>query len=149
MALRMLSWASRLHEVGISIAHSAYHKHGAYILTFADMPGFSKKDQARLALLVFGHRGKVDKISALPVGDPTWRLIFSLRLAVLLHRPRDGEALPAFRIKASGEGFAVDLPHDWLESRPLTEVALNDEIVAWQRIGLNLRVKRRSSLRET
>ena len=144
-----LSWASRLHEVGISIAHSAYHKHGAYILTFADMPGFSKKDQARLALLVFGHRGKVDKISALPVGDPTWRLIFSLRLAVLLHRPRDGEALPAFRIKASGEGFAVDLPHDWLESRPLTEVALNDEIVAWQRIGLNLRVKRRSSLRET
>lgn len=143
-----LSWASRLHEVGISIAHSAYHKHGAYILTFADMPGFSKKDQARLALLVFGHRGKVDKISALPAGDPTWRLIFSLRLSVLLHRPRDGEALPAFRIKATADGFSVDLPHDWLEKRPLTEVALNDEIVAWQRIGLNLRVKRRSSLRE-
>lgn len=27
-----------LHEVGISIAHHAYHKHGAYILGLADMP---------------------------------------------------------------------------------------------------------------
>ena len=41
--LLILSWAARLHEVGISVAHSGYHKHSAYILGNADMPGFSRK----------------------------------------------------------------------------------------------------------
>jgi exopolyphosphatase/pppGpp-phosphohydrolase len=47
-----------------------FHKHGAYILGHADMPGFSKRDQARLALLVLGQRGKLQKLAAMPAGDP-------------------------------------------------------------------------------
>ena len=50
-ALHMLGWTAKLHEIGISVAHSGYHKHTAYILANADMPGFSKKEQARLSLL--------------------------------------------------------------------------------------------------
>jgi exopolyphosphatase/guanosine-5'-triphosphate,3'-diphosphate pyrophosphatase len=74
---QFLRWASQLHEIGISVAHSSYHKHGAYILTYADMPGFSKKDQARLAFLVLGHRGKLEKVAALPSDDPAWRALFA------------------------------------------------------------------------
>ncbi|MGO9599940.1 MAG: exopolyphosphatase, partial [Isosphaeraceae bacterium] len=36
--LHLLSWAARLHEIGLSVAYSGYHKHSAYILTHADMP---------------------------------------------------------------------------------------------------------------
>ena len=39
--LDFLDWAARLHEIGMSIAQGAYHKHSAYILANADMPGFS------------------------------------------------------------------------------------------------------------
>jgi len=42
-----LMWAARLHEIGIGIAHSGFHKHGAYILENADMPGFSRREQGR------------------------------------------------------------------------------------------------------
>lgn len=35
-----LGWAAALHEIGLSISHSAYHKHSAYIASNADMPGF-------------------------------------------------------------------------------------------------------------
>ena len=49
--LHFLSWAARLHEVGISVAHSGYHKHSAYILGNADMPGFSRMEQKRLSCL--------------------------------------------------------------------------------------------------
>ena len=35
-----LGWAAALHEIGLSISHSAYHKHSAYIASHADMPGF-------------------------------------------------------------------------------------------------------------
>ena len=41
-ARRLLIWAARLHEVGITIAHAGYHIHSAYILGNADMPGFLK-----------------------------------------------------------------------------------------------------------
>ena len=38
---RKLNWAAQLHEVGVAISHSDYHKHGAYILDNADAPGFA------------------------------------------------------------------------------------------------------------
>ena len=36
-----LRWAALVHEIGTDIAYTAYHKHSAYILGQADMPGFS------------------------------------------------------------------------------------------------------------
>ncbi|MDH5343142.1 MAG: exopolyphosphatase, partial [Betaproteobacteria bacterium] len=47
--LQCLGWAARLHEIGIPVAYSGYHKHSAYILSNADMPGFSREEQERLA----------------------------------------------------------------------------------------------------
>ena len=143
--VQFLSWACRVHEIGISVAHNAYHKHGAYILTYADMPGFSKKDQARLALLVLGHRGKLEKLCALPTGDSTWNLVFCLRLAVLLHRTRDDRALPAWRVRPVGNGFALDLPADWLAENPWTAAALNEEAAIWKQIGRSYTLKPRST----
>lgn len=145
---QFLNWAAKLHEIGISVAHNGYHKHGAYILTFADMPGFSKKDQARLALLVFGHRGKLEKITALPIGDPHWKLLCALRLATLFHRSRDGVSLPPFRLRAPADGFLLELQNDWLAKHPLTAVALSEETAAWQRVGQVLSVKHRNLERD-
>jgi len=133
--IQYLSWACRLHEIGISVAHNAYHKHGAYILTYADMPGFSKKDQARLALLVLGHRGKLEKLAEVPAADGIWRLIFCLRLAVALHRTRDDRQLPAWRVSATERGFALVLPGKWLAKNPWTAAALAEEALIWKQIG--------------
>jgi len=137
-----LRWAAKLHEIGISIAHNGYHKHGAYILTFADMPGFSKKDQGRLALLVLGHRGKLDKVAALPRGDVNWLLILSLRLAVLFHRSRSDQGRPPYRIAMGDKGVSLELPAEWLAANPLTAAAFADESQAWHRVGLDFRLKR-------
>ena len=149
---QFLSWAVRLHEIGISVAHSAYHKHGAYILTYADMPGFSRRDQARLAMLVLAHRGTLDKLRAMaaPQGcflagavDSIWRLIFSLRLAVLLHRARDDRELPKWRARATSGGFSLELAGEWLDENPWTAAALGEEGAAWKVLGLDYVVKSR------
>jgi len=139
--IQFLTWATRLHEIGISVAHNAYHKHGAYILTYADMPGFSKKDQARLAMLVLGHRGKLEKLGALPAVDSAWLLVFCLRLAVLLHRTRDDRALPAWRVGLSGSGFVLELPAEWLAENPWTAAALREEAAIWKQVGRDYQVK--------
>src|SRR6185437_16542560 len=58
-AALLLRWASRLHEIGLDVSHSGYHRHGAYLLENADMPGFSREEQRLLARMVGGHRRKL------------------------------------------------------------------------------------------
>lgn len=146
-ARRFLRWAAALHEIGISVAHGGYHKHGAYILGSADMPGFSNKDQARLARIVLGQRGKLEKLDMLPKGDALWNLVFCLRLAVLLRRSRDDRQLPEIRVRPlgskAGEGYEIELSDTWPETNPLSTAALSDESAAWQRIGADFRIKYR------
>ncbi|MFZ3175299.1 MAG: exopolyphosphatase, partial [Thiobacillus sp.] len=65
---RFLDWAARLHEIGLSVSHGGYHRHAGYILENADMPGFSRTDQARLALLARAQRGALTKLPAFASG---------------------------------------------------------------------------------
>ncbi|MEF8768683.1 MAG: Ppx/GppA phosphatase family protein [Candidatus Accumulibacter phosphatis] len=139
--VHFLRWAISLHEVGVSVAHSESHKHGAYILGHADMPGFSKRDQARLALLVLGQRGKLQKLASMPAGDPNWRLVFCLRLAVLLHRARDDHPLSELSVREDPVGFQLDLPVGWQDANPMTAAALSEEALLWRRIGIKLRIR--------
>ncbi len=60
--LQELEWAALLHEIGISVSHIGFHKHGAYILQNADMPGFSSREQQAMALLVLCCRGGLAKM---------------------------------------------------------------------------------------
>jgi len=136
-----LDWAAMLHEIGISVAHSGYHKHGAYILTYADMPGFSNKDRARLATLVLGHRGKLTRLLDLPRSDMGWRQLFCLRLAALLHRDRGDRSLPTYMACCDSDGFTFEIPARWLTSNPWTAAALKEEAQIWRQAGFNFKVK--------
>ena len=77
----MLDWAARLAEIGLSVAHAQYHKHSAYILSNADMPGFSRMEQQRLARIVLAHRGKLGKMQDAGLEGSDWTLVFALRIA--------------------------------------------------------------------
>jgi exopolyphosphatase/guanosine-5'-triphosphate,3'-diphosphate pyrophosphatase len=140
--LALLEWAAALHEIGISIAHAGYHKHSAYILAQADMPGFSQREQARLSLIVLAHRGKLakDELESLREDSVEWPLVFSLRLAALLQRNRAESAPPPLECRATQAGFELALPRAWLDQHPLTESALEDEAQEWRTLGRRLEV---------
>ncbi|MBI2318136.1 MAG: exopolyphosphatase [Betaproteobacteria bacterium] len=137
----MLRWASALHEIGISIAHAAYHKHSAYIISQADMPGFSQAEQARLARLVLAHRGKLAKLEGLPARSADWPLIFCLRLAAMLYLRRQDVALPAIDCRATESGFQLSIARSWLDEHPLTEAALESEADEWRSLGMKLELR--------
>ena len=126
-----LHWAAGLHEVGLVIAHSQYHKHGAYLVQHSDMAGFSMRDQALLAVLVRGHRRKFprEELAALPkpLQEPARRLLVLLRLAALLRRDRADVALPEFTVKIAANQLSLRFPDGWLEAHPLTCADLNEE----------------------
>ena len=131
-ALRLLSWASKLHEIGISVAHSGFHKHTAYILANADMPGFSKKEQARLSLLALAQRGSLDKTPFMDLSVQDTALVMSLRLATLFCRNRSEVEPPLLQVRFSGTKFHLVMPTGWLASNPATHAALQEEIQQWK-----------------
>lgn len=138
---QFLTWAARLHEIGISIAHSSYHKHSAYILANADMPGFSKRDQQRLARLVLSHRGKLERAQPLQGEAPEWTLIFCLRIAALLHRARDGAPPVPFSVSFTARGFEINVDAVRLADAPLTAAALQEEALQWVGVGGELKIR--------
>ncbi|KDB07198.1 Ppx/GppA phosphatase [Burkholderia sp. lig30] len=134
-----VGWAAALHEIGLSISHSAYHKHSSYIASNADMPGFSRTDQARLAALVLGHAGKLGKLSQ--AREVEWPLLFCLRLAALLCRRRTDAGLPEISIAGMKKGgYEVRLPNAWVEQNPLTDYSLSQEAAEWEKVGIPYRV---------
>ena len=138
-AERYLDWAARLHEIGLSVSHGGYHRHSGYILENADMPGFSRTEQARLALLARTQRGALLKLpdfasGAVPESDR--RLVWLLRQAVILCRSRAEPRLPAVKAETNGKRFRLTLPEGWLQRRPLTQRALEEEAVHWSAIGI-------------
>lgn len=136
--LPMLRWAAWLHEIGLSIGHTGYHKHSAYILQNADMPGFSRQEQARLALQVLGHKGGLSKLKSQVQGQGQWAKILALRLAVLACRSRRDRDWPELALTASSGGFNLRLASDWLADNPLTHTALQQEAREWADLGLPL-----------
>ncbi len=127
----MLRWAARLHEIGLAIAHSQYHKHGAYIVANSDLAGFSWREQRLLAALIRGHRRKfpLDEFQELPPSLVTKaeRLCILLRLAVQLHHSRSDITLPEFKLTASDKGLKLKFPKGWLAEHPLTRTDLEQE----------------------
>jgi exopolyphosphatase/guanosine-5'-triphosphate,3'-diphosphate pyrophosphatase len=129
--IALLQWAANLHEIGLSISHNGYHKHSAYIAGNADMPGFSKNDQARLAALLIGHAGKLGKLANNP-SFADWRMLFCLRLAQVLCRGRSDADLPKVKVSESSGSYSVSLSKEWAKEHPLTEFSLDKEAAEWE-----------------
>jgi exopolyphosphatase/guanosine-5'-triphosphate,3'-diphosphate pyrophosphatase len=141
----LLRWASRTHEIGMSISHKNYNRHGAYVLRNADLPGFSQDEQETLALLVLGHRRKLVKAN---LGGRTGndrkqlsRLICLLRLATLFKYAEELEYLPEFRVEVEHNMLQLQFPDGWLRKHPMSRQELMQERTLLNKIGLKLDIR--------
>ena len=93
---RLLDDAAQLHDIGMAVNYYDHHKHSAYLVTSAAIPGLTPREQALLALLVQYHRKGEPKLGAykgfLQDGDDqlVLRLSACLRLAEYFERSRAG-----------------------------------------------------------
>jgi len=144
LAESVLRWAARLHETGLDIAHSKYHRHSAYLLEHADMPGFPREEQLLLAALVGGHRRQLSFESLEDLLPPWDRLaeflMVLLRLAVLLHRGRSPQPLPEVRLTVRSRNITLELPQRWIKEHPLTLEDLEQERAYLKEAGIRLTI---------
>lgn len=143
-ARSVLERAARLHEIGLLLTHDQYHKHGAYVLQHSELPGYSRNDQQLLAALVRRHRRSfpADAFADLPRdwARPARRLCALLRLAVVLHRGRSNEPLPAISLRVEGQRMFLSFPPAWLVEHPLTRADLQMEARVLRKAGFELRI---------
>lgn len=142
-----IRWAAKLHEVGLSIAHGGYHKHGAYLVEQSDMPGFSNPDQGLLALLVRGMRRKIPThlFAELPKRRARFalRLCLLLRLGAVLNRSRSRRPMPEVSLECHKHRMVLHFPDGWLDEHPLTRADLAQESLYLRDTGHRLKVRPR------
>jgi len=140
-----LMWASHIHEIGLAIAHSQHHLHGAYIVENSDLAGFARHEQQVLAAILRSHRRKPDDavLRALPdrLRRPTARVTALLRLAVLLQRGRAADPAPPIELDADEKVLQIRLPQAWLEQHPLTRADLDQERDYLKQLDIKLQVR--------
>ncbi len=128
---KWLHWAALSHEIGLLIAHSQYHKHGAYLVKYSDLPGFSLRDQLFLSVLLRCHRRKFRPamVEALPEDLRPYavRLCIILRLSVLLHRSRSEKPVADIVATGSEKSLQLKFPEEWLTEHPLSRADLKSE----------------------
>ncbi|MET0013370.1 MAG: exopolyphosphatase [Sedimenticola sp.] len=141
----MLAWAARLHECGLTVSHSQYQKHGAYLVANSDLPGFSRQEQIVLAALIRGHRRKFpqDVFDELPedIRLCARRLCTVLRLSVLLHRSRASTLPISALFSADDNTMTLQFPEEWLETRPLSHMELEQESKRLKNAGFKLKFR--------
>ncbi len=138
---QQLIWAACLHEIGHSISHNSFHKHSAYILSHADMPGFSRREQQALAGLVLGQVGKLGKVASVIGSRLQWAALLCFRLACLVYRRRFGLDNPPMTLSADAKGFCIHVSAAWLSEHPLTEYSLTQEVSEWSKVGIDLQLQ--------
>jgi exopolyphosphatase / guanosine-5'-triphosphate,3'-diphosphate pyrophosphatase len=142
--LELLDWACQLHELGLAITHDQHHRHGAYVIEHADMPGFSRQEQQFMAALVATQRFRLDAdlIERQPprLHAPLRYLIAIMRLGVTLCRARVDSDVPDFSLRAESDGLELRLPSGWLESHPLSARGLAYQRRQLEKIGLDLKL---------
>lgn len=126
----LLGWAADVHELGLSVSHSSYHKHGAYLLGNMDLAGFSSEEQAWLSLLVRTHRRKLNTLMFDSLESERFSsgpyLSVILRLAVLLNRSRGEQTLSLKAITPSSSDLSLTLSTAG-KKRPLLFADLEEE----------------------
>lgn len=128
---RFLTWAAQLHEMGLDIASSQHHKHGAYIAENADLDGFTALEKKLLGILLRTQRGKLPQglLKELPAeyATPWLRMSVLLRLAIILNRSRTNEPVPRVTLTPGKRSLRIQIAKTWMEAHPLTRADLAQE----------------------
>lgn len=126
-----LSWACKLHEIGLSVSHSHHHHHGAYLIENSDISGFSKTEQQLIALMIRNQRRTINLKSLLSLTEAravsALRCILLLRISVLFFRSHSSNRIPKLKLKVTKNNLSLIISKKWLSNHPLTGADLESE----------------------
>ncbi|MFJ7565789.1 Ppx/GppA family phosphatase [Herminiimonas sp. NPDC097707] len=137
---KLLNWAALLHEIGLAVSHSGYHKHAAYMIENADLPGFTTREQRAMSSLVLAQKGSLRKVGdALHEGDFA-RAVLALRLAVMFLHARIDIETEEVRLKMKSR-IELELRKEWVSAHPTLAYWMEKEKEAWDEVGIDFSIR--------
>lgn len=138
----MLIAAAMLSELGMHIEYKQHHMHGAYILSYLPMIGYTQQQKAAIKTLVQSHRQDLN-LSLFESFHPDVRdalLILTriLRLSCILSIRRKDHLLAEFNLTIDDSLWQLTFPDGWLKSHPLIDAELANEKWQQHKVGWKL-----------
>ena len=131
-----LIWAANLHEVGLVVSQTGYHKHGSYLVEYADMQGFTTREQRNMSKLILSQKGNLRKVQDLLLDVDFAKAILALRLAVLFMHTRLELSVADVKVKMKSR-IELDIKGAWLTQHPTLSYWLDKEREAWSEINID------------
>ncbi len=137
---KYLFWSGLLHEVGLAISHTGYHKHAAYMVENADLPGFTTREQRTMSTLLVAQKGNLRKVAD-ALGDPDFaKAVLALRLATMfMHSRIDGD-VSEMGLKMKNR-IELEFKRDWIKLHPTVSYWIEKERDWWAEVGVDMTVK--------
>lgn len=141
-ALAVIDAAATLHEIGLHIEFKQHHKHGAYILSYLSLNGFSQMQKKSIRDLVGMHRAELD-LSLFnqyhkDIQPLLHALLRILRISCVLSIRRKDKVLPKIQLLIDGAHWQLTFPPNWLKAHPLIDIELANEKWLQHKAGLHL-----------
>ena len=138
--VKLLNWSAQLHEVGMVVSQTGYHKHAAYMVENADLPGFTAREQKAMARLIVAQKGNLRKIGE-ALADPDFaKAVLALRLAILLMHARIEADFSELKLRMKSR-IELDIKRDWVAHHPTVSYWIEKEQEWWEEVGVDFCVR--------
>ena len=137
---RHLYWSALLHEMGMVVSHTGYHKHACYMIENADLPGFTAREQKTMSRLVVAHKGNLRKVSELLEEPDFAKAVAALRLAVLFMHSRLDLDFSQIKLRMKNR-IELEIPREWVAEHPTLSYWLEKEQENWDEVGVDFSIR--------
>jgi exopolyphosphatase/guanosine-5'-triphosphate,3'-diphosphate pyrophosphatase len=139
---RHIYWSAMMHEVGLIVSQTGYHKHSSYMVENADMAGFTTREQRLMSKLILSQKGNLKKISDSLSDLDFAKAVLALRIAVTFMHSRVEFDYTDISLKMKSK-IELDIRRNWVALHPTFSIWLQREIECWREVGVEFVVRER------
>jgi exopolyphosphatase/guanosine-5'-triphosphate,3'-diphosphate pyrophosphatase len=137
---KCLRWSAMLHEVGMAVSQTGYHKHAAYIVENADLPGFTTREQKTMSKLIMAQKGNLRKIGDALAEPDFAKAVLALRLAILFMHARIDADFSELRLRMKNR-IELEIKRDWVAHHPTVSFWMEKEQELWDEVGVDFSIR--------
>ncbi|MBP1205004.1 exopolyphosphatase/guanosine-5'-triphosphate,3'-diphosphate pyrophosphatase [Duganella sp. 1411] len=137
---RHLYWSALLHEVGLVVSQTGYHKHAAYMIENADLPGFTTREQKVMSRLILAHKGNLRKVAEVLAEPDFAKAVVALRLAVLFMHSRIDIDFSLIKLRVKNR-IELEIRREWVAEHPTLSYWLEKEQENWDEVGVDFTIR--------
>lgn len=137
---KLLRWSALLHEMGMVVSQTGYHKHAAYMIENADMPGFTTREQRIMSKMILAQKGNLRKVAEALEDSDFAKAVLALRVAILLMHARIDADAGELKLRMKNR-IDLEIRREWVGSHPTVSYWIEKEQEWWDEVGVDFSVR--------